>query len=154
MVDQETLNRRPSEAPTEKPPGGIDGILHRLVLLAELQAELLWNDVRTGLRRLLLTLMLVAAAIAGILCGALVAGIFIGELLVDLAGLHRSTAFFLATVIDAAVTIGLAVAAYYCLRSSVTVFRRSRDEWRRNMHWVKDALANARSAASQDGRKP
>ncbi|MCE5266376.1 MAG: phage holin family protein [Planctomycetaceae bacterium] len=155
MVDQEKVTNRLQSTPTVEPPRdaeGVDGLLHRLVLLAELQAELFWSDVRSGLRRLLLTGILLGGTIAAGIAGVFLLMVFIAELLVGAAGLHRSTAFFWAVIIDLVITLGLAIGAVVCLRASVHVFRRSRDEWRRTLHWVKDAFSRT-SSPSRDGRK-
>lgn len=144
MVDQEKVKSRSELGSVSEPSHGSDGInglLHRLVLLAELQAALFRSDVRSGLRRLILTCVLLCSTAAAGIAGVFILMIFIAELLVSGAGLQRSTAFFLAVILDVVLTIGLAIAAVVCLRASIHVFRRSRDEWRRTIHRLKDALS-------------
>jgi hypothetical protein len=154
MVDQEKLNERgwSSTAPPEEPAEGINGLLHRLVLLVDLQVQLLRADVRDGLHRLILAAVLLGATVAMSLAALFVALLFIAELLADL-GLYRSAAFIVAAIIGAGLTALLAVVAVHSLRTSLRSFDRSREEWGRTMRWVKEALANAKSSRGRHNGK-
>jgi hypothetical protein len=41
-----------------------------------------------------------------------------------------------------------------CLRASLHVFDRSREEWRRTIEWAKHTLLHSRSANPKPARRP
>jgi hypothetical protein len=153
MVDQETvtgdggLSSSPAGPHLTSPPtGGVDGIMHPLISLVELQAELFRIDVRDGVVRLLTPLILLALAGAVGLATCCVALFLIAELLVDLGGFSRGGAFAIAAAAGLILTAGLVVAAGLCLRASLTVFDRSKAECSRTIEWIKYTLKRPRKS--------
>jgi hypothetical protein len=124
----------------------MDGIMHRLVSLVELQAELFRIDVREGVVRLLASLILLVTAGAAGLASCCVALLLIAVLLVDVGGFSRGGAFAIAAAIGLVLTAGLAAAAGLCLRASLKVFDRSTAEWSRTIAWIKRTLKRPRGS--------
>ena len=144
MVNQEQPSKHPepprSQAGTMS--GGIEGILHRLVLLAELQAELFRSDVRRGLRRLVFSCILVGCAAGMSVACLCVVLLSIAELLASAGGLQRSAAFLIAAMIGVAISVGLALAAGLRFRAVGQAFEQTRDEWGRTVDWLERTLTN------------
>ena len=115
-------------------------LTHDIVSLAELQFELFRNDCRKGLKGLLIpvALLLVAGIVAiGTVPMAL---ILMAELLTQVAGLSRAAAFSIAALSGFIVAVALGVAGWSYTRGVGRVFKRSREEWTRNMTWIKHTL--------------
>ena len=142
MVGETTMNQRNESTPA--PPDGVakdmGELTHDIVSLAELQFELFSNDCRKGLKGLLIpvALLLVAGIVAiGTVPMAL---ILMAELLTQVAGLSRAAAFSIAALSGFIVAVAMGVVGWSYTRGVGRVFRRSREEWTRNMTWMKHVL--------------
>jgi hypothetical protein len=141
MVGKTTMNRSNGSTP---PPNGVakgmGELTHDIVSLAELQFELFRIDCREGRKRILIPVALLL--FAGILAAGTVpvALICVAELFAQAAGLSRAAAFSIAALGGsiAAVAIGAVGWAFLC--GVVCLFERSREEFARNMTWIKHAL--------------
>jgi hypothetical protein len=115
-------------------------LAHDVLELAELQGELLkldaiasWKTTRTGV-----TLLVVGACL---LLGCVpILWLTIAEALVEFAEWPRTLSLAVALVIGLVVAGGVAAAAWLKLKSMFASFERSREEFARNLDWVKTSL--------------
>jgi Putative Actinobacterial Holin-X, holin superfamily III len=151
MVGKTTMSLR--NGSTRSPPDGLTKnmgkLTHDLVSLAEFQCELFRSDCREGFQRMLVpvALLLVAGIVA--LGTVPIALILMAELLAQAAGLSRAAAFSIATLSGGIVAVALGVVGWTYLRGAVRVFACSRDEWNRNLTWIKQALKRPAPSESQ-----
>jgi hypothetical protein len=142
MVGETTMNLHNESTPA--PPDGVakdmGELTHDIVSLAELQFELFSNDCRKGLKGLLIPVALLL--VAGIVAIGTVPMVLIlmAELLTQVAGLSRAAAFSIAALSGFSVAVALGVVGWSYTRGVGRVFKRSREEWTRNMTWMKHAL--------------
>lgn len=151
MVDQASLETQwtpPAQGNRQSAAAGVrDGIgelLHDIVTLGELQAELLAADGRQSLQKAQAPIiMLVIGAVIGL--GAT------PVLLMALAeGLHeglewsRWLSYLVSGVVGAALGGGLMYFAYSKSGEIIGVFMRSRTELAENIKWIKYALTRGR----------
>lgn len=142
MPYQTTMNPngKSISTPAEGVRRGATGLLHDVMTLAELQLKLLSVDAKAATGRAVFPIILIGAA-------AVFAASALPLLLVALAQLLRYQAEWpaaLATV--TAVMVGLAIAAglgifgYLGLKRCLEPMARSREEFERNVTWLKNAL--------------
>ena len=156
MVGETIMNRR--NGSTLSPPNevakGMGELTHDIVSLAELQFELFRIDCREGIKRMLIpvALLLVAGIVA---VGTVpIALLFIVELLTQAAGLSRAVALSIAAFFGFIVVVVMGVVGWSCMRRIVRVFDRSREEWARNMTWIKHALKRPAPVESEQPQDP
>ena len=137
------MNRRNGSIPS--PPNGVakdmGELTHDIVSLAELQFELFRKRLpRTASNGLLIpvSMLLLAGIVA--LGTVPIALILMAELLVQVAGLSRATAFSIAALSGFIVAVALGACGWFHLRGVGHVFERSREELTRNMTWIEQAL--------------
>jgi hypothetical protein len=142
MVGETPMNQRNESNPA--PRNGVaqdmGDLTHDLVSLAELQFELLRNDCREGLKGLWIPVSLLLAAGMVALGTAPLVLMLMAEFLAQVAGLSRASALAIAALSGFIVAVALGVLGWSRLRGVGRVFARSREEWTRNMTWIKHAL--------------
>ena len=145
------MNRHNGSTPS--PPNGVAKgmaeLTHDGLSLAELQFELFRKDGGDGLQRLRIPVAMLL--LAGIVAAATIpiALIFMAELLVQVAGLSRATAFLIASLSGFLVAAALGLIGWFRLRRVGHVFERSRAELTRNMTWIKDVWKRRTPNASE-----
>ena len=153
MVGETTMIVRNGSNPA--PPNGVTKdmgeLTHDIVSLGELQFELFRDDLRKGLRGLLLPVVLLL--LAGIVAFGTVpiALILLAEILMQVAGLSRAPALSIAALSGLLVAVALGVVGWSRVRGVGRVFKRSREELTRNMTWIKQAL---KRSAPLESRPP
>jgi hypothetical protein len=151
MVGETTMNANNGSTPT--PPNGVaqgmGDLTHDIVSLAELQFELVRNDYRAGMKGLLVPLVLLLVAGIVALGTVPIALLLVAEILIRVAGLSRTSAFSIAAAGGFITAVALGVVGWSQLRGIGRVFRRSREEWIRNLNWIKLALKGSPPIQSQ-----
>lgn len=127
-------------APLQKMKREVGEVTRDVVTLAELQVELFRLDAREATTRLVAPLVLMASAAAVGLGTVPVALAFVAEALAA-AGLPHWLAFLVATLLGLVVAGIAALAGWEMARTPFQAFRRSRDELRRNIDWLKHTVA-------------
>jgi hypothetical protein len=115
-------------------------ITRDVVTLAELQAELFRLDAREAAARLMAPLVLIGSAAAVALGTVPVVLACIAEALVA-AGLPNWLAFLIASLLGGIAAASAGLAGWKMARTPFQSFRRSSDELRRNIEWLKRTLA-------------
>jgi hypothetical protein len=142
MIRQTTES---TETPGRGVGQGVSEVFHDIVSLTELQGELLKVDAKEAAGRVLAPLVLFAAA------GALALGTIPVLLLLMAsallaAGLALWLALLIAVVIGFVAAALIALAGREMLRRPFRAFQRSRDEFVRNVDWLKRTLARQETA--------
>ena len=127
-------------------------LTHDIMSLAELQFELFRNDYRQGLRCVLISVALLL--ISGIVAAGTVPMLLIvmAELLVQAAGLSRAAAYGIAALSGCLVAVAMGVVGWSQIRGVSRVFERSRQEWTRNLTWIKQTLKRPAPSESPPSR--
>ena len=119
---------------------GVGGLLHDVITLAELQAQLFGVDARESAGRIALPVSLLgAAAVLGASSLPLLL-IFLAFLLRDYAGFGAAWAVLTAAVVGLVLSGALVFAGYLGLLKAAKPFARSRDELTQNLAWLKEVL--------------
>ena len=124
-------------------------LTHDIVSLAELQYELVRNDYRAGMKGLLTPVVLLLGAGIVALGTVPVALLLMAEILIQVAGLSRASALSIAALSGFLAAVALGVVGWSQLRGVGRVFQRSREEWTRNLNWIKLALKRSPPIESQ-----
>lgn len=145
------MNQRNGSTPA--PPNGVaqgmGDLTHDIVSLAELQFELFRNDYRAGMKGLLVPVALLLFAGMAAFGTVPIALLLLAEILIQVAGLSRAWALSIAVLSGVIVAVALGVVGWSQLRGVGRVFRRSREEWTRNLNWIKLALKRSPPTESQ-----
>jgi uncharacterized membrane protein YqjE len=149
MVDQATMNANGSARRLGR---NLSDFAHDVVTLAELQLQLLSVDLRDT--------RATAVPSAIMLCSGLIFAFgtiplllaAIAFLLVEFAGWTYSAAFGLVALASITIAGLLAWFGWTRLMAALSVLKRSRDELRETMHWVKESLRTASSAEQRAGQ--
>jgi hypothetical protein len=151
MVGQEkSLNDCGGSAPRSAATGGnVRDLVHEALSLLQLQATLFELDLRDSLKRLILSVALLGGAAVALIACVSIMLVCVAESLVDFGDFRQSTALAAAACVGAGSAIGLALAGWSGLRKGMAAFERSREECRRTVEWIKDALKHP---APTDGR--
>ena len=151
MVGETTMNLRNGSTPA--PPNGVaqgmGDLTHDIVSLAELQFELLRNDCREGTKGMVVPVVLLL--VAGIVALGTVPTVLLlmAEILIQVAGLSRASALSIAALSGFLAAVALGVVGWSRIRGVGRVFQRSREEWIRNLNWIKLALKGSPPLESQ-----
>jgi hypothetical protein len=156
MADQASVNggarARPAAPPVEGVVSNLADFSSNIASLAELQAKLAINELRLCARRAALSVVLVVVAILLVLAGLPVALIGVAEWLIAAQGLSRSAALLLAAGGALAVATLLVIVGLPLMRRSLDAFQYSREEFTRNIAWVKTVLAQSGRPAPRGRR--
>lgn len=138
---------------TPAPPSGVaqgmGELTHDIVALAELQWELFRSDYRAGMKGLLIPVALLLGAGIVALGTVPMVLLLLAEILVQIAGLSRVSALSIAAASGFLMAVALGVLGWSQIRGVGRVFQRSREEWVRNLNWIKLALKGTPPIESQ-----
>jgi hypothetical protein len=125
------------------------GLAHDVIELSELQAQLLVHDVKNTAQKTRTSLILGVIGVCVLLGSVPVLLVTIGELIVELSGWSRSAGMAIATLIGIIVSGLLLAAAWNRLSVGLSSMQRSRDEFNRNIKWIKTSLRSQPAPASE-----
>lgn len=144
MVDQTEMNGA-------APRASASTLARHAIELSELQFELLVADVRAAARGARTGLLLLLLAMGPLIAAAPVLLLAAAAWLETAAGLSRELSL-LVTGLAALATSGLFVAlGWRALRGGAGKLGRSRDEFRRNLHWAKQMLSSGHAPPKSTG---
>lgn len=150
MADQATMTNNPG---AQNHPPSADGIVENvtefggnLITLVELQAQLALRDAQEGVDRAILPVAFVAVGAALALASLPVLLIAAGLLLAAATGWNLGPSLLLCGVVALIVGTSLAFLCGRRVGGCFASFDRSRDEFHRNLAWVKTALSRERDS--------
>lgn len=120
--------------------GRASGFVKDVSTLVELQAELAALDSREAARKATAPMALLVSGLAMLVGSLPVALLGAAWLLASALGIHRGWAMLLtasAAMLLAAISAAFGVSG---IRASLATFRRSREEWTRNLAWARRTL--------------
>jgi len=139
-----------TDGSTQSSPHGVTKnmgeIAEDVVSLAELQMELCKVDTRDALGRLAAPVMLMAAGAVLALGTIPVMLLFVAQAMVALTGASQWLALLIAAVLGFAAAAILFIVGRRRLVGPPRLFDRSREEWKRNVQWMKRVLARDRAS--------
>lgn len=122
------------------PLGGFARLAHDIVTLIDLQFQLVLIDCKESYRRAVTSVLLIAAAFA-LAIGAIPLALGSAALvLVAAAGWTLTSALAITAGISFLLSASLLIACYVAARGVATVFRRSGQEFQKNMNSIKSTL--------------
>lgn len=116
------------------------GLAHDVVELGELQVQLLTLDAAAAWQRMRTGLVLVVVAACLLLGSIPIALLIIAEALVEFAGWSRTASLGVAAGIGLVAAGVIAAVAWHRLKAMCATFDRSREEFTRNLAWIKSSL--------------
>lgn len=128
---------RPSDHSIRRSVGDIT---RDAVQLAEYQLKLVQHEAQSGLRRLVLPILILSLAFAATMAALPVGLILIAEALVEFTSLGRTASYAIAFATGAACASIPGSIGYGLLRGRLKIFNRSLNEFSRNVHWFKCAI--------------
>jgi len=134
-----TVTNGHESAPAKGMTRNVSELASDVASLAELQTRLLVVDAKESVRRLIPPVVLGALGLALLLGSIPVLLMGVAQLLVY-AGLGPAASLFIAFAIGALIAGLSLLAAWLLLRDSFSTFERSREEFQKNLAWIKDAL--------------
>ena len=137
-----------TELPTRAVARGTAEFLHDITTLAELQGKLLIVDLQDGVANLMISVALVIGGAAVALGCVPIALAAIALTITTYAELPLAASFGIALLIGLVLAAALAVPALYAIKKGLWMFERSRDEWRKNTQWAKEAMRRMSQGAS------
>lgn len=143
MDDQKTLGNGARRFPLRRLSKNVAEVLHDLTEMAELQGRLFAVDLRECRARVFFGIVFGAFAAVLLLATCGVAMEALAAALVEYVELSHVAGLTISATFGVVVALLLAVFAWWRLRGALKTFERSREEIRRNIAWLKDALKNA-----------
>ena len=138
MPYQARMNGRDTEETTvSEVTSHFSGLAYDLITLAELQARLLFLDVREATQRSAVTLVCLVVMAVFTVSAVPVCLLGISELLVEYAGWHRAVAYLVVGGVFAAGAVAGGILAAKRLIRVSAVFSRSHQELQDNLEFVK-----------------
>lgn len=140
MPYQTPLSPESRESPSAGVRNGVSGLLHDVLTLAELQFKLLSLDAQVAAGRAVVPTVLLGAA--GVFAASALPLLLLAfaQLLRDQAGWPPALATLMAVAVGLVVAGILAVIGYLGLRRCLNPLARSREEFNRNVTWLKSTL--------------
>jgi uncharacterized membrane protein YqjE len=120
--------------------GSVSGLTHDVIELAELQTRLLKLDLQKSTQKTRTCLILAVIGACLLLASLPVALVALAALLVEQFEWSQSAALGVATLVGLVLAGIFAGAAYGIARSGLFAIDRSRDEFNRNIAWIKSTL--------------
>ena len=120
--------------------GSVSGLTHDVIELAELQTQLLALDLKKSTQKTRTCLILAIIGVCLLLASLPVALMALAALLVEQLEWSQSAALGVATLVGLVLAGIFAGAAYGIVRSGLISIERSRDEFNRNIAWIKSTL--------------
>jgi hypothetical protein len=127
-------------------------LTHNAIELAELQAQLFSLDVKETSQSAGISIALVVGSVCVLLGTVPVALIAIAQVFVEKLQWSQSAGYGMAALIGTIASAGVGAAAYTRFSSGIATMKRSREEFNRNIAWLKSNLRNRSqaSAVAQD----
>jgi hypothetical protein len=116
------------------------GLAHDVIELSELQGQLLVQDVKNTAQKTRTSLILGVIGACALLGAVPVLLAAIGELIVEWTGWPQSAGMAIAALIGIICSAILMAAAWNRLKAGLSSLQRSRDEFNRNVAWIKTSL--------------
>lgn len=133
------INPKPNGAP-EGVVGGIAEFGNDISTLAELQIKLAWLDLKECLSQALIPLVMIVAGFL-LLVGALpVALLGIAQIVASYFEISPGAAMLLTGVAVLLLAAVILLVAVMRIGPSFTIFRRSSEEFNRNLNWIRTVL--------------
>jgi uncharacterized membrane protein YqjE len=120
--------------------GSVSGLTHDVIELAELQTQLFKLDLKKSTQKTRTCLILAVIAACLLLASLPVGLMALAALLVEQLEWSQSAALGVATLVGLVLAGIFAGAAYGIVRSGLISIQRSRDEFNRNIAWIKSTL--------------
>jgi uncharacterized membrane protein YciS (DUF1049 family) len=121
------------------------GLAHDVIELGELQAQLFAHDVKSTTQKTRTSLILAVVGVC-VLLGAIPVLLFaLGELISEQTGWPLSAGLAIAAVVGIAISAAILAVAWNRLNVGLSSMQRSRDEFSRNVAWVKSSLRSQTS---------
>jgi uncharacterized membrane protein YqjE len=120
--------------------GSVSGLTHDVIELAELQTQLFMLDLKKSTQKTRTCLILAVIAACLLLASLPVALMALAELIVEQLEWSRAAALGVATLVGLVLAGVFAGAAYGIVRNGLVSIQRSRDEFNRNIAWIKSTL--------------
>jgi hypothetical protein len=143
MVDQTTMNSRIDEnghSATGSAARSVGQILHDILTLGQLQAQLFTLDARDAFSQIQRPILALAAGAVLAICAVPIALIGIAFLLIDVAHLSRLAAFWTTFIFAVFVAASLIAYGIAWFRKPPGLFGCSREELANNIERVKEML--------------
>lgn len=140
MISNGKKTAAPSQTPAGRVGGGFAGLLNDVMMLAELQIKLLSVDAKEATGRMIMPLGLLAAGAVLALTAIPLALIAIAQVLRYQAGWPPAVATLAALLLGLVIAGILGYLGYRGLLRCTRPLARSRDEFNRNVDWLKGAL--------------
>jgi Putative Actinobacterial Holin-X, holin superfamily III len=122
--------------------GSVSGLTHDVIELTELQAQLFLLDLKKSSQKTRTCVILAIIGVCLLLASLPVALFALAELLVEQLEWSPSAGLGVATLVGLLLSAIFAGAAYSIVRSGLVSLERSRDEFNRNIAWIKSTLRN------------
>lgn len=123
-------------------------LAHDALELAELQTQLLKMDAKATSKRIQLTAILVVVGLVVLLASLPVALIAVAETIAAHTSLGIPAAYAVATISALLLSATLIGIGYWRMKSGITTFERSSQEFRKNMEWIKSSLKQSQHPTS------
>jgi hypothetical protein len=120
--------------------GSVSGLTHDMIELAELQSQLLLLDLKKSTQKTRTCVTLAVIGLCLLLASMPVALAALAALLVEQLEWSQSAALGVATLVGLVMAGIFAGAAYAVARQGILSIERSRDEFNRNIAWIKSTL--------------
>jgi len=133
-----TNGRRRDEVPNVAT--SFSGLAHDVIELSELQAQLFVHDVKSTTQKTRTSLLFSVVGACVLLGSVPVLLIAIGKFIAEQTGWPESGGLAIAAVIGIAASASLMAAAWNRLSAGLNSLQRSRDEFSRNIAWIKSNL--------------
>jgi uncharacterized membrane protein YqjE len=124
--------------------GSVSGLTHDVIELAELQTQLFMLDLKKSTQKTRTCLILAVVAVCLLLASLPVALVALAALLVEQLEWSQAASLGVATLVGLVLAGIFAGAAYGIVRSGLISIRRSKDEFNRNIAWIKSTLKEQR----------
>ena len=148
------IQANPAKAPmSDTVRQSVNQVVHDLATLAELQGLLFQNDAREFAGRIVRPAVVLVAGMLVLLATVPVGLLAIAECLVA-AGVPRAVALVLVAVLSAAGAAGMVMWVWRHFQRMPPAFTPSREELKRNIAWIKDAMKNSPSWPRGDAQDP
>lgn len=129
-----------SKSPTKAVARSLGELAHDAVTLADLQVELLKTELRNEVGGTVKSVLLLVFAVVVILGCVPVLLMSLAYALVELADFSQALSLLIATLVGLVIAGSLAALGWRKLRNDSITLQRSRDEFSRNVDWIKQVL--------------
>lgn len=138
-----------AKAPSKTAARHTAKLLHDMVTLAELQAELAKIELQQRLKEAAKPGVLLIGSVCVALGCTPVLLLSLAYFLTDVVGLEHALSLLIATLVGLITAVAGALVALRGLKSSID-FSRSQDEFNRNVKWMKQVLKHKCNPAHED----